>query len=545
MSASRTRYHHNTGPLLVLSVLTVELSALPQISLPGQDIRDIFLSDQSPLSVRSGAGGGYTGDSSASLDPNADILVEIVKGATSLTSDYNTNQVSQAQVESDRTFPDCSDYSQQLGYQCVPYYQCSNGTIITDGAGLIDIRNGFAALNPEESKCPGFLEVCCRDPDFVPPPPPVKYVPGCGRRNLNGLGARIQGFKDGESQVGEWPHMCALLRQETGEQGGVKTFQCGASLISPGVVLTAAHCVQKFRDSPGQLVVRCGEWDTQTTTEPFPHQDRAVASMAVHPEFNGRNLANDFAVLFMAADFSLDYNVDTVCLPEPGQKFDGRSCFATGWGKDKFGTAGEFQVVLKELEIPVVERGVCQEKFRASRLGSRFRLDPSFMCAGGGRSGQDTCEGDGGGPLVCPSSSSSSSSSPGTFTQAGIVAWGVGCGGETPGAYAAVSEAVCWVDLVTSCHYSQQFSSSCSSSSCSSSSSSSVPSHFSYSRAQCGSWLERTLARLSSLPARVRRVLEAEYNQCQVDYRDNTHSQQGELFDFSMFERVGSPDTGR
>ena len=45
------------------------------------------------------------------------------------------------------------------------------------------------------------------------------------------------------SQVGEWPHMCAVLRQE----GAVKTFQCGASLISPGVVLTAAHCVQSFR----------------------------------------------------------------------------------------------------------------------------------------------------------------------------------------------------------------------------------------------------------------------------------------------------------
>merc|ERR1711874_122064 len=83
------------------------------------------------------------------------------------------------------------------------------------------------------------------------------------------------------------------------------------------------------------------------------------------------------------------------------------------------------------------------------------------------------------------------------------------------------------------------------SSSSSSSSSSGVPSHFSYSRAQCGSWLERTLARLRSLPARVRSVLEAEYKQCQVDYRDNINDQQGELFDFSMFERVGSPDTGR
>ena len=116
------------------------------------------------------------------------------------------------------------------------------------------------------------------------------------------------------------------------------------------------------------------------------------------------------------------------------------------------------------------------------------------------------------------------------------MAWGVGCGGETPGAYAAVSEAVCWVDLVTSCHYG---------SSSSSSSSFGVPSHFSYSRAQCGSWLERTLARLSSPPARVRSVLEAEYNQCKVDYRDfDTNDQQGELFDFSMFERVGSPETG-
>ena len=71
----------------------------------------------------------------------------------------------------------------------------------------------------------------------------MKYVSGCGRRNVNGLGARIQGFSQHESQVGEWPHMCAVLRQEA----AVKTFQCGASLISPGVVLTAAHCVQSFR----------------------------------------------------------------------------------------------------------------------------------------------------------------------------------------------------------------------------------------------------------------------------------------------------------
>merc|ERR1719320_1403464 len=59
----------------------------------------------------------------------------------------------------DNVFENCADYTATQGYECVPYYQCHNGTIITDGGGLIDIRNGFGILSPEDSKCPGFLDV--------------------------------------------------------------------------------------------------------------------------------------------------------------------------------------------------------------------------------------------------------------------------------------------------------------------------------------------------------------------------------------------------
>ena len=114
--------------------------------------------------------------------------------------------------------------------------------------------------------------------------------------------------------------------------------------------------IPHFRNNESSLIVRCGEWDTQHNTEPYPHQDIRVAAVKIHPEFNARNLANDFAVLFMKEEFSLDFNVDTVCLPQPGEDFDSRSCFATGWGKDQFGSSGQYQVVLKELEIPTVDR---------------------------------------------------------------------------------------------------------------------------------------------------------------------------------------------
>ena len=388
----------------------------------------------------------------------------IVKNEVGLTApdDYqeasNEKFSSVATTEVDNVFENCADYTASQGYECVPYYQCNNGTIITDGGGLIDIRNGFGILSPEDSKCPGFLDVCCKDPDFVPPPPPpvVKHVPKCGQRHQNGLGVRIQGFQEHESQFGEWPHMCAILSEEPvveepgytgGEPQTVNLYQCGGSLIAPGVILTAGHCAEKFRSQPGKLKVRCGEWDTQNQTEPRAHQDRTVQTLDIHPDFNDRNLANDWALLYTTEPFELQEHIDTVCLPDPEEQFDGQNCFATGWGKDQFGAAGEYQVVLKEIDLPVVSQQQCQESLRRTRLGRRFQLDDSFICASG-IAGKDTCKGDGGSPLVCQSKGD-----PFTFVQAGVVAWGIGCGEDaTPGVYASVSKAVCWIDYSMSCN---------------------------------------------------------------------------------------------
>merc|ERR1712106_27754 len=195
--------------ILNLSLISLSLGA-PQYSDAQSGALDAGSLDT--IAEISGTSGkqvddGYgTGQQTEALSDDVDVLVQVIKGSDNgYPNDYVPESAQQvvdkATVEVNTDFENCADYTDLLGYECVPYYQCHNGTIITDGAGLIDIRNGFGSLTPEDSKCPGFLDVCCKDPDFIPPPPPkIKYAPKCGRRNQNGLGVRIQGFTESESQ---------------------------------------------------------------------------------------------------------------------------------------------------------------------------------------------------------------------------------------------------------------------------------------------------------------------------------------------------------
>ena len=346
-------------------------------------------------------------------------------------------------IYKEETFGRCTDYASQGSY-CVPYYQCHNGTVITGGTNpvKIEVNRGTiqGLLSPKDSKCPGFLNVCCKGADVAFYPrtrTTVNVASKCGRRHKYGLGVEIQGFNNSESQFGEWPHMCAILKEEKTSQAFRDSQQCGGSLIAPGVILTAAQCVDKFQENPTELTIRCGEWDTKHQTEPRPHQDREVQALKIHPEFDSKSLHNDWAVLFTSQNFDLQDHIDTICLPHPKDIFVGESCFATGWGKDQYGEADKYEVVLKEFELHIVPQEQCEAVLKQTRLD---RYD-SFICAGGeGDYGNRTCKGDIGSPLVCPSKSD-----PRRFVQAGLISWGTY---HPCGMYPSVAEAVCWIDDV-------------------------------------------------------------------------------------------------
>ena len=64
-----------------------------------------------------------------------------------------------------------------------------------------------------------------------------------------------------------------------------------------------------------KIKVRCGEWDTESVSEQYEHQERAARNISTHPGFKPNDLYNDVAIILVESEFIIDHHVDTICLP--------------------------------------------------------------------------------------------------------------------------------------------------------------------------------------------------------------------------------------
>lgn len=240
---------------------------------------------------------------------------------------------------------------------------------------------------------------------------------------------RIVGGK--ESEPGAWPWLVAL------HGGPDEVFFCGGVLLSEWWVLSAAHCVGNQSD-PSGWSLKLGM--TRRPSHPSFAQRRGVSQIFRHSGFSSVNLySNDIVLIRLDEYVTFDSFLRPICLPPNNISVSElQSCTVIGWGKQQHDDEADYQKVIHQVEVPIVDFNTCQEWYSAQEV----TISDTMLCAGFAEGQKDACQGDSGGPLVCKAN--------GHWFVAGVVSWGIKCAQPNlPGIYTNVPLYVEWIKKTT------------------------------------------------------------------------------------------------
>ena len=231
------------------------------------------------------------------------------------------------------------------------------------------------------------------------------------------IGPRIVGGT--QAANGEFPFMVSLQTP-----GGFHF--CGGSVLDATHILTAAHCVEDGDASSVRAVV--GRHHVGRNG-----QVKAVATVHVHPQYNGDN---DIAVLTLASAIDMS-SPDSGYTPAAiarntaaSNEASGVTVTVAGWGATTEG--GGSPDYLRKVSVPMISVSKCRQQYGSS-------VTDDFICAGRDEGGRDSCQGDSGGPLFVEVN--------GQFVQTGVVSWGEGCARPNrAGVYSSVRYFKSWID---------------------------------------------------------------------------------------------------
>lgn len=241
----------------------------------------------------------------------------------------------------------------------------------------------------------------------------------CGRQQST---SRIIGGSIAE--VGQWPWQLTLHYRGS--------HVCGAVLVSPYFVLTAAHC---FPSNPESKPLDPKDWKVYggvVSLDRLP-QPNVVEKILLNENYNSNTNDQDVALLKLASPAVFNDRVQPACLPFFNKRFThGTKCWTSGFGTTDAGS-NSVSNSLREVTVDIIESQVCNSP---KMYGGT--VTKNMICAGHESGGRDSCQGDSGGPLVCESGN--------IWYLAGITSWGSGCGRENkPGVYTKVTSVLPWI----------------------------------------------------------------------------------------------------